>query len=191
VVIATLALGIGANTAVYSLVYAVLLRPLDHPEPDRIVTLWSSVKQVPRRKVSGPDYRDWAAQSRSFSTLAKYRSGGAEAVEVAGVAENIEATAISAEFLDLFNVRPIVGRPFGADDLRTGAGVLVAQTLVTRYFAGDAKRALGHRITLLGHLFTIVGVLPAHFSFPERTEIWFPVDTIIPEPLDRGKQTDR
>jgi putative ABC transport system permease protein len=189
VVTVTLALGIGATTAIYSLVHAVLLRPLDHPEPDRIVTLWSSVKQGSRSRVSGPDYRDWAAETRSFSTLAKYRFGGTEAVVVAGVAENIQAAAVSAAFFDLFGVRPIAGRPFGEDDRRTGDAVLVAQTLVVRYFAGDADRALGARIKLLGHLFTIVGVLPTPFSFPERTEIWFPVDTVIPEPHDRGKQS--
>lgn len=187
VVVLTLGLGIGGVTGIFTLVEAVLLRPLDYPDPARIVTVWSwEGRTASRYRISGPDLRDWREQSRSFAHLASYRTGGTEAVVLAGTAENIQVAAVSGSFFDVLGVPPRAGRPFSAEELRTGGAVLVGDALVRRHFGGDARRALDATLEVYGRIFQIIGVLPPGFAVPERTEVWLPVDTVFPAAPSRS-----
>ena len=175
VVALTLGLGIGATTAIYTLVDAVLLRPLEYPNPERIATVWSSDRRGgPPFKLSGPDARDVAEQTRSFSQIATYRFGGSEGVVIGDAAENIQAAQVSESFFDVLGVHPAQGRPFSAQELDSGGVAVVGDAIVQRSFNGDATRALDGRLKVLGQNLQIVGVMPAGFSFPDRTEIWLP-----------------
>jgi putative ABC transport system permease protein len=180
VVALTLALGIGATTAIFTLVDAVLLRPLDYPEPGRIVTLWSFSQRAHRPyQVSGPDYQDWRAQSRSFAGMARYaRDEGVVVVGTTG--ETVGTTDVSAGFFEVMGVEPRAGRRFSDEELRTGAAVVVGDAFARRHFAGDPERALGAGLRSGGHSTTIVAVMPPGFEFPGHTEVWSPIDTVVP-----------
>jgi putative ABC transport system permease protein len=180
VVVLTLALGIGATTAIFSLVEAVLLRPLDYPEPQRIVTLWSfSMRRQQTYKVSGPDFRDWQTRSRSFSTLARY-APDQSAVMAGGLAETVGVAHVSAGFFEALGVGPRLGRPFSDEELRTGSAVVVGDAFARRHFSGQPERALGAPLRSGGYTFTIVAVMPPGFAFPARAEVWAPIDTVAP-----------
>ena len=116
VVVITLALGIGANTAIFSVVNAVLLRPLDYPHPDRIVTLSSWWKKTgDRGLVSAPDFRDWHDQSHAFRSMAYYAADDV-AVNAGSAAEYAHVAAVTPEFFRVFLVNPVAGRVFSAEE---------------------------------------------------------------------------
>jgi putative ABC transport system permease protein len=187
VVILTLGLGIGATTALFTLVDAVLLRPLALPRPDRIVTLWNVPwKGGPRSKVSGPDHRDLAGASRSLARTATYRTGGTEAVAIGAGAENVVAAAVSGDLFELLGVSPRAGRGFSDDEREAGGVAVIGDDLLRRSFGGDAARAIGATLKMVGRPFTIVGVMPPGFGFPDRTEVWIPVDTTFAASSSRG-----
>ncbi len=180
VVVSTLALGIGATSAIFSIVDGVLLRPLDYPEPQRMVTLWSfSLRRQHTYQVSGPDFRDWQARSRSYAALARFAPDEATVV-TGGDAETVGLAHVSAEFFAAMGVAPRAGRPFSGEELRTGAAVVVSDAFARRRFSGQAERALGAPLRSGGHTFSIVGVMPPGFAFPRRTEVWVPIDTVVP-----------
>ena len=187
----TLALGIGATTAIFSVVNTVLLRPLDYREPDQIVTLWSyNLKRATPYPVSGPDFRDWREQSRSFAALARYDAGEAGVV-VGGAAERLTGSMVSDEFFRVLDVAPRVGRLFSAEEIRTGGAVIVGEAFARRHFAGDITAALGASLKVWGQTFRIVGVLPATCTFPEKSELWLPSDTVFPETTSRSAHNYR
>ena len=137
----TLALGIGANTAIFSVVDAVILRPLPYPEPARLVELWGNVKRakVERRGASFPDYVDWRAQSRSFEAMAAFDSG---TMTLTGVdePERIHAEFVSQPYFDLLGMRPALGRTFRPEEdevPQRNAVVILSDGLWKRRFGGD------------------------------------------------------
>ena len=185
VAVVTLALGVGANTAVFSMVNAVLLRPLPYHDPDRIVTLTSSVTSRPLsdldRQVSVPDFQDWQAQSTAFQAMAYY-SARQTSVTIGSTAEYAQVARVAPDFFRVFDSQPIVGRLFISDEEKPGSGgaALISYAFAQHNF-GNGERALGQTIHLFGNngrVVSIVGVLPAWFDFPARTDIWFPDDTI-------------
>jgi len=184
----TLALGIGANAAVFSIVNAVLLRPLPYSDPDRIVTISSALKTAAPtsllRQVSIPDFEDWRDQSSGFEAMAYYGTR-LRSVTIGPSAEYGRVTIVSPDFLRVFEIRPLAGRLFAADEEKDGGSgaALVSLTFAQNHF-GDAARALGQTIGVFGGPVAIVGVLPAGFDFPERTEVWFPA-------IARGDRTIR
>src|SRR5271165_55733 len=185
-VVLVLALGIGANTAIFSVVNSVLLRPLDFHEPDRIVTLTTAWKNGGRfGQVSAPDYHDWHDQSTAFSAVAKYNPD--ETSVVAGKSPDYVSLAIvSGEFFTVMDVKPKLGRLFAAGDYRKGAPpvILVSDAFWRRHFAGQTPD--GHQTVRAASLiFPIVGVLPAGFRFPGESEIWVP-DSIAEDTTSRG-----
>ena len=187
----TLALGIGATTAIFSVVNAVLLRPLDYREPDQIVTLWSyNLKRANRYAVSGPDYRDWREQSRSFAAMARYNPGEAGVV-IGGTAEKLTGSMVSDGFFRVLDVAPRAGRLFSAAEMRTGGVVVIGEAFARRHFAGDVAAALGASLKVWGQTFRIVGVLPATCTFPEKSELWLPADTVFPETPSRSAHNYR
>ncbi len=185
VAVLTLALGIGATTAIFSVVNAVLLRPLDYPAAERIITLWSfNIQKASRYQVSGADFRDWHEQSQSFSGMMKY-SSYETGVVTGNAAEKLTVAGISADFGSVLGVKQRNGRlPTGAE-FRTGGVVLVSEAFARRHFS-DTSRALDSAIKLHDRPMQIVGVLPAGFSFPLNAEVWYPVGTIHPGATNRS-----
>jgi putative ABC transport system permease protein len=170
----TLALGIGGNTAVFSVVRAVLLEPLPYAEPDRIVavqTLWTATNRV--GPVSGGDYVDLVAEPSPFLASTRY-AGGELPIEINRQAAFVPAYGIDAGFAQVFQVRPVAGRLITRDEFATKAPVaLVGEGFAVRHF-GDPHRALGQVLHEQNRAFPIVGVLPKDFQFPLKAEAWFP-----------------
>jgi putative ABC transport system permease protein len=185
--VTVMALGIGANTAVFSVVNAVLLKPLAFREPDRIVTLFSSWKKSGGRGfVSAPDYHDWHNQSTAFSAMAYYSDGDAS-LTVGQAAEYVHVAAVTPEFPRVFSVAPVRGRFFSADEVKPGnAGALVVSASFWQSHFGGNPGVMGQTVRMFGKDLTIVGVLPAGFQFPNKTEVWIPANTIFSEGNERG-----
>jgi predicted permease len=190
--ILVMALGIGANTAMFSVVNAVLLKPLDYTNPDRIVsvlTKWSD-DPVPGN-ISIPDFNDWHHQSTAFSAMAYYDSYNTSAM-TGRAAEYTQVARVSPEFFSIFSLQPVVGRLFSADEQKQGSGaaVLISYSYWQSHFAGNA-RALGQQVRMFDHSLSIVGILPPRFHYPDKTDIWFPTGTIIGENENRGAHNYR
>ncbi len=166
-VIATLALGIGANTTVFSIVDAVLLRPLPYHQPQRLAEIQSSdVGQVyESNDVSYPDFFDWRAQNHSFEQLVSYHD---TSYTLTGVerAVHLDGEVVSAGLLPLLGVQPQVGRGFSAADEKQGARVvLISHALWVSQF-GSEPSIVGRTVHLSGDAFTVIGVMPNSFRFP-------------------------
>ncbi len=191
VVVTTLAMGIGANTAVFSIVNAVLLKPLPYQDPDRIVMLSTSVAAREagpiRGQITDGDFQDWRNQATSFEAIA-YFWARADAVMVGEQAEYTRAGRVSGDFFRVFGVQPIAGRLFGAEEIRPGPAntAIVSETFGQSHFGGS-REAIGRTIRVRNRPFSIIGVVPTGFSFPEGTEIWIPIP--LPDaanPVSRG-----
>jgi predicted permease len=172
--IATLALGIGANAAIFSAVNAVLLRPLDYPRPDRIVALTTYWQKSGRRgTVSGPDFQDWHDSASSFLAMAAY-GGDETSMNVDNVADYGTVTWVTPEFFDVFGVNAIKGRTLasgGSDG--DEAGVVISYALWQGRF-GAAPDVLGRTLSFEQRTYTVVGVMPQGFVYPVDTDAWVP-----------------
>jgi predicted permease len=177
--IATLALGIGVNTAIFSIVNGVLLNPLPYAEPDRLVAVYTRTAKQQRASSSYPDFLDWQRTTRSFSDIAAYRPDDVN-VTGSGDAERLPAEMVSASFFHVLGVQPIVGRAFLASDDRLGAQpvALISESFWQRKF-GAAPTAIGQTLTLGGTAHVIIGVMPASFQFParnfHRSDVYLPI----------------
>jgi putative ABC transport system permease protein len=176
--VGTLALGIGAATAIFSVVYGVLLRPLPYPRPDRLVRVWEQAADGHRMNLADPNFEDLRAQSRSLDGVAEYAFGPSPVV---GGSEPVSATLafVSRDFFSVMRVEPERGRGLTAGDHRPGAAPVA---VVSR---GFWRRVLGGRTDLASlrlnageYTVTVVGVLPAEFSFPGGSEIWVPREIV-------------
>ena len=165
----TLALGIGATTAIFSLVNTVLLRPLPFPEPDSLMWV-SQLDQsigVPgiSESLSYPDFFDWRAQNHSFAAMACYRHGSVT-LTGGGAAQQLDTQVVSSEFFRALGVNPALGRGFVLDDEKPGTHVAVLSHETWQSTFGGTNDTIGRAITLDGLLYTIVGVMPKGFMFP-------------------------
>src|SRR5262245_37910667 len=174
-----MALGVGANTAVFSVVNKVLLTPLSYRDPDRIATLSTSIANREAvtplgKQVSIPDFQDWHDQSSAFEAMSCYVSRESPVV-IGTEAEYARVARVSPEFFRVFTVDPILGRFFTPEEMKPGAAgaVLVSHAFWLAHFGGDV-RVLGRPIRALG-LRSIVGVLPPGFRFPGNTDLWVPL----------------
>jgi putative ABC transport system permease protein len=177
-VVVVAALGIGANTAAFSLTNHVLLRPLPFADPERLVALWET--QLTRKdggyELSPLNYRDWRALARSFAGMGAYTLISTNLVGE-GPPERLDGAAVSADLLPLLGVAPLLGRTFTPEDDRDGAPgtVLLGHGLWQTAFGG-APDVVGRTVTLDGERVTIVGVMPRSFVFPSRdTQLWRPI----------------
>jgi predicted permease len=172
----TLALGIGANSAMFSVVNAVLLRPLSYPESDRIVVLQgvNPAQGITQSNMSLPDFADWQKQNQVFEQMAGFVTGGALLVS-GDEPERVRAAGVSADFFPLFRTNAIKGRTLQADDSQKGRDpvVLLSYGLWQRRFGAD-QNVIGSKVMLSGKSTTVVGVMPAGFDYPERSELWVP-----------------
>ncbi len=169
--ILTLALGIGANTAMFSIVNAVLLQPLPYPEPSRLFVVQPTLTS----SVSAENFLDVQREARAFDALGAY-AGTGFTLTGRGEPEFVMGQLISAELLDALDVRPLVGRPFRPDENEGGRDqvMLLSHGLWQRRYGGDSG-IVGQTITANGKPYTVVGVMPAAFEFPEkRYELWVP-----------------
>jgi putative ABC transport system permease protein len=186
VAIVTLALGIGATTAMFSVVNGVLLRPLPYPEPDRLVIVHEVVPQYGRFSVAPATFLDWRKQNTVFEHIAAFTAGSATLAD-AGGSERVSNAAVSSDVFDLLQVRPALGRGFSADEDAPGRNnvVVLSHGMWQRRFGGDQK-ILGRAIRLNGSQSTVIGVMPAGFYFPSRqVEFWTPI-AINPVKASRG-----
>ncbi len=171
----TLALGIGATTAIFSVVNGVLLEPLPYPGAAHIVQIFQTSKSGDRNSVSEPNFIDWHAQARSFSSSAL--SSAASTQTVTGLNEPVRARAaeVSRDFFSVFGLAPEIGRTFSDDELRstTPTAVVVSHAFWQNQLGGTAA-ALGKRISVGSDLLTVVGVMPAALDFPAGAELWMP-----------------
>jgi predicted permease len=176
-----MALGIGANTAVFGVVNAVLLQPLAYRDPDRIVTIsgaradTAAASRRPQHQiepVSGPDFWDWHDRSSSFEAMAYYLTGEASVLR-GSAAEYAQATAVSAEFFSVFAVEPVVGRFPTAEEIEQGgSGTLMISHSYWQGRFGANATAIGQSIRIDGRSVHIAGVLPPGFHFPAKTDLW-------------------
>jgi putative ABC transport system permease protein len=172
----TLALGIGGNTAVFSLVYDVLLRPLSYPHADRLVTpAWSYGSGELQSNVSIKSYQFWRDNSRVFESLAAYSEGGFN-LSGAGEPQRVNAQYVSANFFPTLDVGPALGRNFlPQEDQGSGHAVaILSYGLWAAHFAADAN-ALGKTVLLDGQPYTVVGVMPRDFQPFTQGDLWIPL----------------
>src|SRR5436190_8334754 len=175
VAVLTLALGIGANTAIFSVVNAVLLRPPPFKEPGRLVFVSEKSKDMDNMSVSYPNFLDWQRQQVAFSSLAAFRT---EEWNLTGTShpERVVGLQVSASFFPTLGVQPLRGRVFEADEDKVGGErvVVLSEGLWQRRFGADPA-VLNRPISLNGESYTVVGILPAAFQVPRRVELWTPV----------------
>jgi putative ABC transport system permease protein len=182
VAVLTLALGIGANTAIFSVVNAVILRPLPYPNSSRIVTIWVTEPSGPGNLYpdTGPDYVDWKAQNKVFDTMGAVFVAGAA---LTGTSEpiQIEGFEVTPEILDMLGARPLLGRKFDATETTSGHDdvIILSYSLWQRAFGGQSD-TLGRKVTLDGRPYTVAGVMPRDFQFPHiwgnKPEYWIPLN---------------
>ena len=173
-----LALGIGANTAVFSVIHAVLLKPLPFFDPDRLVLLWEDKSQIgfPRGTPAPANYADWKAQSKAFEQI-EATSGRTMNLTGVGEPERLSVDAITAGLFPMLGVRPASGRLFLPEEDAPGAVkvALVSHALWLRRFGGD-PRLVGESIRLNDEKYVVIGILPPDFQFLRKsTELWIPV----------------
>jgi predicted permease len=180
IAIFTMALGIGANTAIFSVVNAVLLRPLQYPNAERIVAIEELNEKGSRVQVTPANFLDWRAANNSFEDLAAILARTAN-LSAADESERINLAMTSSNFFQVFGLRPQMGRFFLPDEERAGhdAVVVLSYGLWQRHFGGDPS-LVGQSIMLDGQPYTVVGVAPAGFQYPDRTEVWIPPFQLVP-----------
>ena len=177
IAIVTLALGIGANTAIFSVVDAVLLRPLPYPQPDRLVFLWSH--DTPRGGSSVPDYREWRDHNQVFEGLGAFYYGDFNLSAGAEAPERVQGAQVTANLFQVLQVSPALGRLFTPEEEQFGKHhvALLSDKLWQRRFAGNAN-VVGQKIRLGGETYTVAGVMPRGMPFfdnlPE-VELWTPM----------------
>src|SRR5258708_1185644 len=179
VVIITIALGIGANTALFSVVNGVLLNPLPYPQPEQLVALRESKANFEFGSIPYPNFRDWQKDNRTFSAMAVWRNS-AFSLTGTGEAEQISGQFVTSDFFSIFGVKPWLGRAIapGEDEIGAAPIALISEGLWRRKF-NSVTDILGRGITLDGSAYTIVGVIPATFHLsrgdaPVR-EVFLPI----------------
>ncbi|HEX5413525.1 MAG TPA: ABC transporter permease [Terriglobia bacterium] len=184
VAVVTLALGIGANTAIFSVVNTVLLRPLPYRDADRLVTVWeyNRVRSIHHTEtVSAPDFADWRAENHVFQSMGASTDGALYTLTGSGQPLAVMGYYFSADFFHVLGTAPLIGRTFLPEEEQPGKNhvVVLSYSLWQNQFGGD-RAVLGKTITLDEAPYTVVGVMPPGFKWPGGTELWTPL-TISPK----------
>jgi putative ABC transport system permease protein len=177
IAVLTLALGIGANTAIFSVIYAVLLRPLPYPDGDRIMIVTETDANQPQISVSFPDYVDWRRDNTSFENLALSRRESFNLSGLQGRApEQISGALVTANFFKVIGLTPQLGRVFTEEEDRVGGPLLavISDRLWQRVFNRDPN-VLGRSVNFGNQPYTVIGVMPPQMFSPRTVEVWFPV----------------
>jgi predicted permease len=189
IVVVTLAIGIGASSAIFSVVNTVLLRPLPYRQAERIVAIQELDKDGKKVQVTPANFLDWRAQNTVFEQLAAILTRPAN-LALADQAERIDLAMTSANFFSVFGTEPGLGRFFIPTDEQAGHApvVVVSHGLWQRRFGGDTS-LIGKPITLDGVSYTVVGIAPAGFQYPDKTEVWIPPFKLAPTVNERMDPT--
>ncbi|MGB7282353.1 MAG: ABC transporter permease [Candidatus Acidiferrum sp.] len=176
IMVFTLALAIGATTAIFSVVYGVLLRPLPYSDSNRIMAIFEVNSKGGRSHLADPNFDDFRDQNRSFQAIAKYNS---DVVSVSGASAPTRATvaAVSSDFLRVLGIEPILGRDLTADDTKKGAArtVLVSYGYWRQHLGAPQGLSQSH-LKIEGADYSVIGVLPRGFQFPQDVDLWLPAD---------------
>ncbi|MGH9942506.1 MAG: ABC transporter permease, partial [Pyrinomonadaceae bacterium] len=190
VAVIALALGIGANSAIFSVVNTILLRPLPYRDPDRLVMVWEDNTKggYPRDTPAAANYVDWRDQNQVFEGMAAIADMSFNLTGT-GEPERIDGKRVSANLFPLLGVEPHLGRAFLPEEDQLGGDrvVLMSHGLWQRRFGSDAA-ITGKPLTLNGESYTVVGVMPPHFQFPSREDdLWVPIAFTSQEASNRGR----
>ena len=176
VAVITLALGIGATTAIFSVVYSVLLRPLPYRHPDRLMAVFEVNTAGTWSRLADPNFNDFRDQTRSFEAIAKY---SANVASVSGGAQPTRSmvASVSPSFLRVFQVQPVIGRDFTATDAQKGSTpvALVSYGYWKQYLGASTDLSRSH-LKIDNSIFSVVGVLPGTFEFPTQAAVWIPAN---------------
>lgn len=177
IAVLTLALGIGANTAIFSIIYAALLRPLPYQRPGELVRLYETEAAPGNYPFTGQDFLDWKTQNHSFQDMTLMNWTRSMNLSGRGEPVHIEGTPTEANFFSLLGARPLLGRTWvpGEDEPGHDRVVILSYGLWQTHFGGDSK-IVGSDIELNGEKYSVVGVMPAGFHFPSRAQLWTPLD---------------
>jgi putative ABC transport system permease protein len=177
VAVLTLALGIGANTAIFSVVDAVLLRPLPFRAPDQLVALFETESAAGSFPLTGADYLDWRSQNQTFEDMATYSYQENFNASGAGEPERAVVVETQSNFFSMLGVEPMIGRAFlnGEDQAGRNHVAVLSYGFWQRNFGGD-KSVLGKAVMLNGEHYEVVGVMPAWYSIPASADMWTPID---------------
>src|SRR6476620_6763900 len=176
VAILTLALGIAACTAIFSVVNGVLLRPLDYPHSEQIVVIReTNLPQFPEFSVSPPNYLDWAKQTKSWQCLAAY-SGAQVNLTGEGEPQRLVGAKATARYFDVYGIQPVLGRWFVPDEDVDGKNhvVVLSYPCWQRVFGGE-RNVIGRSIQLDGEPYIVIGVAPPHFGQASKVDTWVPM----------------
>ncbi|MGH9764189.1 MAG: ABC transporter permease, partial [Blastocatellia bacterium] len=176
----TLALGIGATTAIFTVVDSVLLRPLKYPDANRIVKL-EPFRSGRQAQVAPANFLDWRQQARSYDSMAAIFVRGANLL-VNGEPERVQVSMVSASFFQVLGIQPQPGRGFSSDDEKPGHQpvAVISHHLSQQTFHSDPA-AIGKAITIDDQLYDVIGVTPAGFDYPGGTDLWLPPNRVVPE----------
>ena len=177
-VVSVLALGIGANSAIFSALDQIVIRPLPYADPDRLVTLWEDFSSfgVAKSRVSPATFLDWRRRSQAFEDVAAYAGPATMDLSGGGPPEEVLGQSVTANLLSLLGVPTLLGRTFRAEEEHEDSLVVVlSHRLWQRRFSGD-RNLIGRPILMNGRNYTVAGVMPRGFQFPDRqTEFWVPI----------------
>jgi putative ABC transport system permease protein len=189
IAVLTLGLGIGANTAIFSIVNAVLLQPLPYGDPDRLVWMWGNIRnRANRASVSPPDFLDYRAQNSVFEQFgASFTVDSSANLTGGGEPERLTSRLVTANYFDVLGVRPLYGRTFAAEEERFGRHrvTVLSHGLWQRRFGAD-QAIVGREITLNDENYTVIGVMPPDFRPPLAAELWGPMPLDHPGMKARG-----
>ena len=177
IAIAMLALGIGANTAIFSVVDAALLRPLPFRAPDQLVQLWETESVEGQFPLTGADYLDWRGQNQSFEDMAAYTYQKSFNASGAGEPERVSVVQTQANFFSILGLQPILGRSFiqGEDQPGQNHVVILSNAFWQTHFGGQGD-ALNKSVELNGDPYTVVGIMPGWYRSPGAADMWIPID---------------
>src|SRR4051812_6974233 len=187
VAVLTLALGIGANSGIFSFLHTMLLNPLPLPRVTELVYLSEYSPQVPGMSVAYPNFIDWKARQKSFTELGVFRGQSFNYVGPTET-ERITGAQFTHEMFSALGVTPLLGRWFNADEDKPGAvrTAVISESFWRRFFAARPE-ALGEKVTLSGEIYTVVGVMPASFRFPTNgPDVWVPFGLAADQNMNRG-----
>jgi len=169
-----LAVGIGATSAIFSLIDGTLIRPLPFADPDRLLMLWEHPPGYARNRVSPLNFFDWSEQNHTFTSMAAISGGGRTLTSTSGVAERVPGQSVTTAFFDVLGIAPIAGRTFVVDDAVPQPNVVVIGERFWRTHLDGDPAAIGRVLRLDGQPFTVIGIVPASFQILFPAEIWTP-----------------
>ena len=178
IILLTLMVGIGANSAIFSIVYGVLLKPLPYKDPEQLVRIFdhwkkSSEPQDKEADAAPANFYDWKEQTQSFSGIAAFATGGT-GLASGTEPEKVNAAIVSPEFFNVMGVNPVYGRLLGQDDLKAPDVIVLSYELWKKQFGGNPG-IVGQNAKLDGGSYAVVGIAPEGFSYPEKTQVWAPL----------------